>query len=84
MTGAIVKRLPYLLPLLMFLVLAVYFFVGLGKDPRDIPSVLIDRPVPMFELAPLAGFDRGLALVFAHPVIALVVVLAFWIASPPP
>lgn len=53
------KRLPYLLPLLGFLVIAVYFAVGLTLDPKKLPSVLIDQEVPPFELAALKGFDRG-------------------------
>ena len=78
MMGAIVKRLPYLLPLFMFLVLVVYFFVGLGKDPREIPSVLIDRPVPMFQLPPLQGFDHGLASDDLKGQVSLVNIFGSW------
>ena len=53
------NRLIYLLPLGIFLVLAVYFAVGLTKDPRKLPSTLIDREVPAFDLPPIQGFDRG-------------------------
>jgi cytochrome c biogenesis protein CcmG/thiol:disulfide interchange protein DsbE len=49
------SRLPYLLPLGLFLVLAVYFAVGLTKDPKIIPSALIDKPAPEFTLPPVAG-----------------------------
>ena len=45
------------LPLLVFLALAAIFWKQLaaGGGSTDIPSVLIDRPAPQFELAPLEG-----------------------------
>jgi cytochrome c biogenesis protein CcmG/thiol:disulfide interchange protein DsbE len=55
------RRAFYLLPLLVFFVLAGYFWVGLGKDPAAIPSPLIDRPVPAFDLAPIGGREAGLS-----------------------
>lgn len=78
MTAAIVKRLPYVLPLLIFLVLALYFFAGLGKDPHDIPSVLIDRPVPEFSLPPLEGFDHGLSSADLKGRVSLVNIFGSW------
>jgi len=39
-----------LLPLMLFFGLAVLLFQGLGKDPKVVPSVLIDRPAPAFNL----------------------------------
>lgn len=51
-------RALYILPLAVFLVMAAYFAVGLTKDPKIIPSALIDKPVPTFKLPPIAG-GRG-------------------------
>ncbi|HAD85847.1 MAG TPA: DsbE family thiol:disulfide interchange protein [Rhodospirillaceae bacterium] len=48
-------RLMYLLPLVLFAVLAVYFAVGLTKDPKIIPSALIDKPAPTFDLPTIPG-----------------------------
>ncbi|HZB91389.1 MAG TPA: DsbE family thiol:disulfide interchange protein [Stellaceae bacterium] len=50
------KRALYLLPALLFLVLAGYFGVVLrsGRDPSLLPSALIDKPAPPFALG---GFD---------------------------
>jgi len=48
-------RAIYLLPLAVFLVMAAYFALGLTKDPKIIPSALIDKPVPTFKLPPIAG-----------------------------
>ena len=43
----------YLLPLAGFLVLTIFFAVGLTKDPRKIPSPLIDKAAPAFDLPKL-------------------------------
>ena len=51
------RRLLYLLPLIGFAALAAYFFYGLssGYDPQLLPSALIDKPAPTFQLAGLNG-----------------------------
>ncbi|WP_038035583.1 DsbE family thiol:disulfide interchange protein [Thermopetrobacter sp. TC1] len=49
-------RLVVLLPLIAFAVISAFFVWGLIKgNPRYIPSVLIGKPVPEFNLPPLAG-----------------------------
>lgn len=52
------RRLLTLLPVLLFVVLALYFARALtsGRDPATLPSALIDKPAPAFDLA---GFDGG-------------------------
>lgn len=47
----------YLVPLGIFGLLIVAFLFGLQHDPRKIPSVLIDKPVPAFSLAELSEPD---------------------------
>jgi cytochrome c biogenesis protein CcmG/thiol:disulfide interchange protein DsbE len=51
-------RLRFALPLVLFVVLAVGLFVGLwwGK-PQDLPSPLIDKPMPALHLPGLTGVD---------------------------
>jgi len=48
----------YLAPLAVFLVLAGFLYVGLGLNPREVPSPLVDKPAPAFELAKLAQPDQ--------------------------
>ena len=48
------------LPLGIFLVLAVFLAVGLGLNPREVPSPLIDKEAPAFRLPQLR--DPGLTL----------------------
>ena len=47
------KSLRFVLPLVLFAGLAVLLFAGLGKDTRLVPSPLIDKPAPSFELPSL-------------------------------
>ena len=43
----------HLLPLGIFVVIAVFLAIGLGLDPREVPSPLIDKPAPAFSLPQL-------------------------------
>ena len=54
------RRAVYLLPLLLFLLLAGYFGMALrpGYDPHLLPSAMINKEAPAFDLAALNGPDR--------------------------
>jgi cytochrome c biogenesis protein CcmG/thiol:disulfide interchange protein DsbE len=54
-----VKRLLFLIPVLAFVGLAVVFGIGLTKDPKQLPSQLIDRPLPEFALPGIAAVPGG-------------------------
>lgn len=43
----------FLLPFGIFLVLAAFLWIGLGLNPREVPSPLIDKPAPDFRLPQL-------------------------------
>lgn len=45
----------FLLPLLLFFVLAGFLAVGLRLNPREVPSPLIDKPAPAFVLPALSN-----------------------------
>jgi cytochrome c biogenesis protein CcmG/thiol:disulfide interchange protein DsbE len=47
------KSLKYLVPVVVFVVLAGFLFVGLFLNPREVPSQLIGKPAPAFELEEL-------------------------------
>jgi cytochrome c biogenesis protein CcmG, thiol:disulfide interchange protein DsbE len=44
----------FLLPLVLFLALVVFLAIGLTRDPREVPSPLLDKPAPAFNLPQLA------------------------------
>jgi cytochrome c biogenesis protein CcmG/thiol:disulfide interchange protein DsbE len=53
------RRLVVLVPLLVFLSLALLFLFRLySGDPSVIPSALIGRPAPQTKLPPVLGLDR--------------------------
>lgn len=74
------RRLLYLAPVALFGVLALFFLKGLTMNPRDIPSVLINRPVPEMNLAPLPGRgeDTGLATADLKGRVSLVNIYGSW------
>ena len=46
-------KAKFLIPFAIFVVLAGFLFKGLYLDPRALPSVLINKPLPTFELPTL-------------------------------
>ena len=72
------RRVLYILPLLVFAGMAIYFAVGLQRDPKILPSALIDKPVPKFELPPLMEGVPGLATGDFGGEVAIVNVFASW------
>jgi cytochrome c biogenesis protein CcmG/thiol:disulfide interchange protein DsbE len=47
------KSLKFVIPLALFGVLAWFLAVGLGRDPKEVPSPLIGKPAPAFALTRL-------------------------------
>ena len=45
--------LRYLIPLGIFIVLVVFLAIGLGRDPHEVPSPLINKAAPTFRLPQL-------------------------------
>jgi cytochrome c biogenesis protein CcmG, thiol:disulfide interchange protein DsbE len=73
-----VMRLGLFTPLLLFLGLAVLFGIGLTLNPREVPSPLIGKPVPEFNLPPVKGRTLGLSSADLKGEVALVNVFASW------
>lgn len=73
-----VKRIAFIVPAVLFLVLAVAFWWGLGHDPSIVPSALIDKPAPAFKLPPLEEENPGLSEQDLKGQVSLVNVFASW------
>ncbi len=71
----------YLLPLGIFLVLVVFLGIGLGLNPREIPSPLIDKPAPAFELVQLHEPGKSLTTQDMQGKVWLLNVWASWCVS---
>jgi cytochrome c biogenesis protein CcmG/thiol:disulfide interchange protein DsbE len=71
-------RLRYLVPITVFTALVIALAGALNRDPRTIPSALIDKPVPEFALPPVKGRTLGLSSNDLVGEVSLVNVLASW------
>ena len=73
------RRLLYLLPVLIFVGVGIGLAVGLTRDPSTLPSALIDQPVPTFELPAIAGREGpGFSSADLEGQVSLVNVFASW------
>ena len=72
------RRAVLLLPVGIFASMAVLLGSGLGRDPRVLPSALIDKPVPDFSLPPVQGRSLGLSSADLRGEVSLVNVFASW------
>jgi cytochrome c biogenesis protein CcmG/thiol:disulfide interchange protein DsbE len=69
------------LPLAIFLVVLAFLFVGLFRDPREVPSPLIDKPAPAFSLTRLHEPELRLTNVDMQGQVWLLNVWASWCVS---
>ena len=72
------RHAALLLPLLLFVGIAVFLGIGLTHDPREVPSPLIGKPVPDFELPPVQGRALGLSRQDLKGRVSMVNVFASW------
>ena len=47
-------KAKFLIPLLLFVVLVIFLAIGLNRDPHEVPSPLINKPAPAFEIPQLS------------------------------
>ncbi|MGR8930635.1 MAG: DsbE family thiol:disulfide interchange protein [Gammaproteobacteria bacterium] len=71
----------YVLPLVLFIVLAVFLAIGLRLNPKEIPSPLIDKPAPVFSLPTLANPEQRLSVADMEGKVWLLNVWASWCVS---
>ena len=76
-------RLSYFLPAILLLTLALIFWVYLekiksGQSIRDVPSAMIGKPVPSFELPGIEGIGDGFSSKVLKAKTTLVNVWASW------
>lgn len=72
------RKLFFMLPLALFVGLGFFLWKGLYLDPRELPSALIDRPMPAFQLPSLTEPERQLSVADLKGEVALVNVWATW------
>ena len=52
-------KAKFLIPLVLFIVLIVFLAIGLNRDPHEVPSPLINKSAPAFEVAQLSEPNKS-------------------------
>jgi len=68
----------FLIPLVVFALLIAVFVVGLGRDPSQLPSPLLEKPAPQFDLPSLLVPEERVTTQDFNGEVALVNVWATW------
>ncbi len=72
------QRLLLFIPLVIFGVLAAFFWRGLSLDPNKMPSALLNKPVPPFSLPRLENPQEVLTQSIFQGKVSLLNVWATW------
>jgi cytochrome c biogenesis protein CcmG, thiol:disulfide interchange protein DsbE len=72
------RRWLYVLPVVVFALMAGGFYVGLGTDQNILPSALINEEAPQFDLPPLPGHAKGFSSTDLQGHVSLVNAFASW------
>ncbi len=75
------RRWLYALPVALFALLVVALAIGLGRDPSVLPSALVGKPAPAFDLAEVPGYGPGFSNETLQGQVSLVNVFASWCVS---
>jgi cytochrome c biogenesis protein CcmG, thiol:disulfide interchange protein DsbE len=75
------SRFKLFIPLIIFMVLAAFFWKGLSLDPTAMPSALLDKPVPTFSLATVNDEKRTVTQEELKGKVSLLNVWATWCIS---
>jgi cytochrome c biogenesis protein CcmG/thiol:disulfide interchange protein DsbE len=70
-----------LIPVALLLVVSGFFAFGLTRDPHKLPSMLVDRPMPTFQLASVAQSKKLLANSDLIGRVSLVNIFGSWCSS---
>jgi len=71
----------FLVPLVIFIVLVAFLWVGLGRDPREVPSPLVGKAAPAFTLPQLREPDKTFSAADMRGQVWLLNVWASWCVS---
>ncbi len=75
------KMLKYLIPLILFIIMAIFLAIGLNLKPNEIPSPLLNKPAPAFAAAKLQAPEQKLTNTDLLGQVWLLNVWASWCVS---
>lgn len=73
--------LKYIIPLLLFIIMAVFLAIGLNLNPHEIPSPLLNKPAPVFTAPKLQAPNEQLSTADLKGQVWLFNVWASWCVS---
>lgn len=73
--------LKYILPLILFIIMAIFLAIGLNLNPSEIPSPLLNKPAPVFSAPKLQAPSEKLANTDLKGQVWLFNVWASWCVS---
>jgi cytochrome c biogenesis protein CcmG/thiol:disulfide interchange protein DsbE len=73
-------KIKHFVPLAVFLAIAVFLGLGLTRDPRKLPSTMIDKPAPQFTVAQVQAPDKQFSPADMQGQVWLLNVWASWCA----
>jgi cytochrome c biogenesis protein CcmG/thiol:disulfide interchange protein DsbE len=76
--GTLVRNWRFAFPVALFGVIAAALWTGLSLNPKEIPSALIGKAVPAFDLPPVQGRAQGLSDADLRGEVSLLNVFASW------
>lgn len=72
------KKLGFFLPVAIFLGVVIYMAIGLTLNPQELPSTLIGKPVPAFDMPAIQGFEEGFSSEDLKGQVTLINVFGSW------
>lgn len=75
------RRLMFFIPLVIFFIMGIFLWQGLKLDPRELPSALVGKPFPAFNLSTVKDENASITEDALKGDVSLVNVWATWCVS---
>lgn len=72
------QNIKSLLPLIIFIILVFFLYIGLGNDPKKLPSPLINKQFPNIEINDFYSGDKRQVEQYINNKVTLINVWASW------